>query len=177
MKVGDKVRVKPLEGDVLPKTWSEEMRGYIGREGFVTEITKLGNIVVRFSRPGGSLNWYFPNELELVQDSDTFTEREQQEDVNKELTVREVCKWISETECSDGAILGLFEDGSGWIDYTDGEIKVYDFDNIEQLTELVRKPKDLEPGTYWRHKGSTNWNKLDKMFYQFDGLIEIKVVK
>jgi hypothetical protein len=124
------------------------------------------------------VDWYFkPDEIELVQDSDTFIDNEQQEDVNKELTVREVCEWISETECSDGAILGLFEDGSGWIDYTDGEIKVYDFDNIEQLTELVRKPKDLEPGTYWRHKGSTNWNKLDKMFYQFDGLIEIKVVK
>jgi len=92
-----------------------------------------------------NVDWYFkPDEIELVQDSDTFIDNEQQEDVNKELTVREVCEWVGRFGNGD-VYLELHPDMTGDVrDYDgNGVIGTY-FHDIEELTELVRKPKDLE---------------------------------
>jgi len=167
MKVGDKVRF--LHGMVLGTIINKDRNGDLSVE------TEDGN---RF--------WCNKASVELVEDSDKGLttkpiDANEMENINdKELTVREVCEWIRSFETKERHLpsLVLYGDGVGHVqDNNDMTIIETAFNNIEKLTELVRKQKDLEPGTYWRYRGEKEWKRVESGEFAYYGVLEIKVVE
>lgn len=60
-EIGDKVRVKPLIGDELPRGWVDEMLDYIGKEGRVIGLDEGDELDIDVEFEFDTQSWWYNN--------------------------------------------------------------------------------------------------------------------